>query len=241
MLFTPKVAVLNDIDLAKKLDLAVTDLSQADNFDFLLIKTPKALELHQVGKNFVLVIDFLDKSLLYRKQNATCNNEALAKAVGLKANKSLNIIDATAGLGKDAFILASLGANVILIERSPVVAALLQDALERAQEQVSMKLVKNDAIKFLTTLKDNPTDVIYLDPMYPQRSKSSAVKKDIKMLQMLLGSDQDEGDLLTTALACAKRVVLKRPNWANLPTKHKPHMIISTPNHYFAVYINHQL
>ena len=239
MLLAPKVAVLNDIGLAKKLDLAVTDLSQAENFDFLLIKTPKALELHQVGKNFVLAIDFLDKSLLYRKKKATCNNEALAKAVGLKANRSLNIIDATAGLGKDAFILASLGANVTLIERSLVVAALLQDALERAQEQVSMKLVKDDAIKFLTTLKDNPTDVIYLDPMYPQRS--SAVKKDIKMLQMLLGSDQDEGELLNTALACAKRVVLKRPNWANLPTKHKPHMIISTPNHYFAVYINHKL
>ena len=68
MLLAPKVAVLNDIGLAKKLDLAVTDLSQAENFDFLLIKTPKALELHQVGKNFVLAIDFLDKSLLYRKK-----------------------------------------------------------------------------------------------------------------------------------------------------------------------------
>ena len=237
-----KIAVIDDEKLAKELGLDLVDYSAADNFDFLLIRTKNHLELRQkANSSSVLVIDFLEKSLVHRKKHASLNNEAIARAVGLKTNKNLNIIDATAGLGKDAFILASLGANITLLERSSIIAALLEDALTRAKDKVNMTLVKEDAITFLNncSLKNQP-DVIYLDPMFPPKIKSALVKKDIKMLQTLLGTDQDEDKLLIAALDCAKsRVVLKRPNWAKLPTAHKPHMNIYTPNYYFAVYIKH--
>lgn len=244
MLF-PKIAVAHDAELAAQLGLPLINLPPGDNsLDFLLVKTPNYLELRQLGKGTPspLFVDFLDKALLYRKDRSTHNNEAIAKAVGLKYGKTLNIIDATAGLGKDAFILASLGANITLLERSPIIAALLEDGLARAYNKLpfTMQLIKADAIDFLSncSLESSP-DVVYLDPMFPPREKSAAVKKDIRMLQLLLGTDTDEEALLQAALACAKsRVVVKRPSWAKLPTNRKPDMKITTPNHYFAVYIN---
>ncbi len=236
------------LKLAQCLNLPLVDLGAQgaanQSFDFLLVKTPACLELRQLGKAppSPLLVDFLDDSLNYRRLRSTRNNEAIAKAVGLKHDKTLRVIDATAGLGRDAFILGSLGAQVTLLERSPIIAALLQDGLARAQGHLafSMKLIKMDAISFLQACSSHDApDVIYLDPMFPPRPKSAAVKKDIRMLQLLLGVDEDEEILLEAALKCAKsRVVVKRPSWAP-SLKVQPDMKITTPSHYFAVYIKH--
>lgn len=253
-----KIAVTTDgvppeegIQLAALLGLPVTDFAVPDpsqnvDFDFLLVKTPTRLELRQLGKAppSPLFVDFLSESMCYRRARSTRNNEAIAKAVGLKHGKVLSVIDATAGLGRDGFILASLGATVTLLERSPIIGALLEDGLARIQSQLPFTpvLIKTDAIAFLKacSVKEAP-DVIYLDPMFPPRSKSAAVKKDIRMLQLILGTDEDEALLLDAALQCARsRVVVKRPHWATLPTNRQPDSCITTPNHYFAVYVTHK-
>lgn len=98
------------------------------------------------------------------------------------------VIDATAGLGRDAFVTASLGARVVMLERSPVVGALLRDALRRAHADpvvsaiaARMQLVVTDAVTFLETLTTRPgkfhPDVVYLDPMYPHTNKTALQKR----------------------------------------------------------------
>src|SRR5690554_940646 len=79
-----------------------------------------------------LIVDFVNGAVGHRFRFGEGRGHALAKAVGLKGSVTLEIVDATAGLGRDAFLLASLGAKVILIERSKKMHDLLADGLARA-------------------------------------------------------------------------------------------------------------
>jgi len=78
------------------------------------------------------------------------------------------------------------------------------------------KLSVNDALSYIRLIDDdNKPDVIYLDPMYPEKKKSASVKKNMQLLQKLLGHDLDTGEVLNAALTKAtKRVVVKRPKGA---------------------------
>jgi 16S rRNA (guanine1516-N2)-methyltransferase len=133
------------------------------------------------------------------------------------------VLDLTAGLGSDGFVLAGLGCQVKLLERNAVVFSLLQDGLRRAQcaalddtelgEVISrMALIEGDAQDFLAALtEDQYEDVIYLDPMFPERKKRAKVKKEMQAFQHIVGADQDAADLLPLALERARyRVVVKR-------------------------------
>ena len=105
------------------------------------------------------------------------------------------------------------------IERSPIIAALLQDGLARYQQQnpnINFSLTIANAIDYFTVLQPEQfPDVIYLDPMFPERQKSALVKKEMRLLRDLVGDDTDAATLLTTALTRAKkRVVVKRPRLA---------------------------
>ncbi len=158
---------------------------------------------------------------------AGLRKESLAKAIGLSPRDDPVIVDATAGLGRDSFILATLGFRIILLERSAIVHALLRDALRRASldaQQHSllvpvinrMNLIHADALTWLSATHLHP-DVVYLDPMFPKRKKSASVKKEMVILQDLLGNDEDSATLFNLALACTKqRVVVKRPRLANV-------------------------
>lgn len=176
-----------------------------------------------------------DFAPLARQRAASLRGEAVARAVGLKGGQALTVIDATAGLGKDAFVLASLGARVHLIERSPVVAALLADALGRAEQDPAlaaavarMTLYESDAQRLLPVLAaELAAEVVYLDPMYPEAGTKGQVKKDMQLLRMLLGPDTDITPLFEAALAGARRrVVVKRPRRAPpLPGRLPSHSI----------------
>jgi 16S rRNA (guanine1516-N2)-methyltransferase len=168
-------------------------------------------------------VDFSDPTLLYRLRTSG-KRQGIGKAVGLDKTKGVvRVLDATAGLGRDALVLAHLGCEVELMERSPWVHALLEDGFRRAQAAEDdivraavsrMRLVHGDAKERLRALagSEQAPDVIYLDPMFPPRRKSAAVKKDIGTLQGLLGPDEDLEEVLTLALAVARRrVVVKRP------------------------------
>jgi len=165
-----------------------------------------------------LRVDFSGGALGFRQRAGFRRDELLARAAGVKGNPLPRVLDATAGLGRDAFMLASLGCEVVLCERHPVVHALLADGLRRAAEQgltalSRMRLCAEDAAEhLLDPASQGAYDVIVLDPMFPERSKSALVKKPMRLFHALVGADEDAGALLDCALSRAlRRVVVKRP------------------------------
>lgn len=199
-----------------------------------------------------MYVDFVGGKMGHRRRYGGGRGQPLAKAIGLKGGANPEVIDATAGLGRDAFVLASLGAKVTLLERSPVLAALLEDGLNRAltSPEVAgivkerMKLINADAVEWLKQLPfDQYPDVVYMDPMYPHRNKSALVKKEMRYLREIVGDDNDDSLLLHAALCCAKlRVVVKRPRGAPCITgkilnNRKPNSTVESKNTRYDIYV----
>ena len=217
--------------------------------DLALVQTTERLELKVLdgSKTGAVFVDFASDALTYRRSHGGgLKKEAIAKAVGVKGNNAPSVVDATAGLGQDGFILASLGCHVTLLERSPVVAALLADGLDRASKDTvlsgwiteRLSLRHGVSTQLMSNWQDEAPDVVYLDPMFPHRKKSALVKKEMRLFQKLLGSDEDAGLLLEPALNLAKkRVVVKRPADAPFLANKKPNMDISSKKHRFDVYL----
>lgn len=206
--------------LAKELRLPIVNVEQQD-LDLLLVATTQRLELRQTYKGApgAIFVDFTTGKNAFRSTPQNLKKELIVRALQVKSQPRLRIIDATAGFGQDAFIAASLGHEVQLIERSPIVAALLKDGLERLHAKdtrIKLSLIASDAINYLQQLSaDDYPDVVYLDPMFPERVKSALVKKEMRLLQQLVGQDLDAPLLLQVAKAVAKhRVVVKRPRLA---------------------------
>ncbi|EEX49552.1 class I SAM-dependent methyltransferase [Pasteurella dagmatis] len=207
------------------------------------------LELRKLDepKLGAVFVDFVRGTMMHRRKFGGGRGEAVAKAVGIKNDILPTIIDATAGLGRDAFVLASIGCEVRLVERHPVVRLLLQDGLQRAYAdseigammKQNMRLLPVDHIGQLNPETDF-ADVVYLDPMYPHKQKSALVKKEMRVFQHLVGADLDADTLLEPALSLAKkRVVVKRPDYAEFLAQKVPHFSRDTKNHRFDIYVNH--
>ena len=169
----------------------------------------------------MLKCSFIEGPILHRLKYGRGRGQNLAKAVGMKSNKNRTIIDATAGLGYDAFILASLGANVTLIERSKKIHSLLRDGISEAKlhgGEISkivnrMNLLFGDSKDILPRIGP---EVILIDTMYKERKKTALVKNNMRLVREVVGSDPDYVDLINVALNCAtKRVVIKQPRYAN--------------------------
>ncbi len=196
-------------------------------------------------KQLPVFVDFLSGSSTYRQQHGGGKGEPIVKAVGLKGHDNYHVIDATPGLGRDAFVLASVGCHVTMIERSAVVAALLEDGIRRLQvagDRVAerLSLLHGNSAQVMQYWDGENVDAVYLDPMFPHRKKSALVKKEMRIFQQLLGSDEDANLLLPPALAIAHhRVVVKRPNSADVLNGQKPSMAITSKKHRFDVYISH--
>lgn len=192
--------------LAEQLSLVVEKEAVSGLFltaDHLALKSPP----------FALMFaDFQYDTWKRRKEEG--RRQGLIKAC--KPQHGIKIIDATAGWGRDAAILASFGAEVIMLERHPLMAALLRDALGRQSEldkqQLKLSLFEGHACSFLANLAPEEfPDVIYIDPMHPERSKSALVKKEMQVLQQLMGADAEANQLISMAKERAKRVVVKWP------------------------------
>ena len=168
----------------------------------------------------MLKCSFIEGPILHRLKYGKGRGQNLAKAVGMKFNKNRNIIDATAGLGYDSFILASLGAKVTLIERSQKMHTLLQNGIDEGisfggeiEKIVNrMELLFGDSKDILPKLTP---EVIMIDTMYKDRKKTALVKNNMRLVREIVGPDSDYIELLKVALNCAKnRVVLKQPRYA---------------------------
>ena len=195
-----------------------------------------------------IVIDFISGKTAYRRKYGHAGGEAISKAVGIKKGHRPNIVDATAGWGRDAFVLATLGCRVHMIERSELIAKLLEDGLCRAKQDEKIgKLMKDNlSLSFGESqqeLLQTPfePEVIYLDPMFPHKEKSALVKKDMQILQDIAEQDTDADALLHLALTIAtNRVVVKRPSTADFLAEIKPQTSIKTKKHRFDIYLTPQ-
>ena len=241
------------------------NLSDAPREPYYLQLTAQRLQLIQTGKHSSgpIYVDFASGQTAHRRRFGGGKGQIIAKAVSLRKTPCPLILDATAGMGKDAFVFASLGARVILLERSRVSAALLCDGLQRAalEEDIAdiierMTFVYGDA-RFLgcsfaegsnladgsnhadgSTLLTETPDIIYLDPMFPHRKKSALVKKEMLAFQSLIGDDDDSDELLNVCLQLAKkRVVVKRPIKAPWLDNHKPSLSMNMKKHRFDIYL----
>lgn len=197
------------------------------DYDFVLMFYPAAIALQQTGRKAPgpIMAEFTEGAVDHRRKFGGGKGQMIAKAVGVKAGVYPRVLDATAGMGKDSFVLATLGCGLTMIERSPVVHLLLQDGLQRAQEfaraqdvellQVinRMQLLAQDSRAYLESLSAAQfPDVIYLDPMFPERQKTADVKKEMAAFHSVVGKDEDADALLPLALAHVNyRVVVKRP------------------------------
>lgn len=178
--------------------------------------------------------------LTWAKRKNEGKKQGLVRAC--KPTPLIKIIDATAGWGRDAAVLASFGAQVLMIERNRVMAALLDDALkqqsEQDQQELKLSLHHGDAFSYLSSLDTNEyPDVIYIDPMHPERQKSALVKKDMQVLQQMIGPDDDALALITLAMTRVKqRVVVKWPQ--KTPSLTPAHASIDGKTVRFDMYFN---
>ncbi len=196
---------------------------------FLNVTTTRVELVDRDNQKNPFYIDFLNKQHHYRRQKGGGKNQAIAKAIGLKKLSAMTVLDCTAGLGDDAFVLACLGCQVTLLERSPVLYLLLNDAVTRWQQvdpvAKNLQVIHCDSVAYLAKLAvTNYPEIIYIDPMYPATKNSALNKKMMRVLREIVGDDSDADHLLPLATHKAlKRVVVKRPRLAEFLNDQKPH------------------
>jgi len=222
---SPPLAVLNDSSrplvrlqqLAHTLGIPLVDTPHAASL--LLRFSLGQLELYKPGDPTLpgtLRVDYSDATT--RRRTLHPDRELVVQAAKVRSTAHPLLVDATAGLGRDGLLLAAAGFRVRMIEYNPVVAALLADGLERASRMTGLAgtvaridLIQGDALDYLPVLNEQP-DVIYLDPMFPERTKSALVKQELRLLQLIDHKDTDPSELLRTAMNVhARKVVVKRP------------------------------
>lgn len=221
-------------------------LEQDETAPLALVLTSAHLELRKRDEPKLggIFVDFVSGAMAHRRKFGGGRGEAVAKAVGIKGGYLPDVVDATAGLGRDAFVLAALGCRVRMLERHPVVAALLEDGLQRgyADSEIGgwlrerLTLLHVASQQALSDITPAP-DVVYLDPMYPHRQKSAMVKKEMRVFQSLVGADEDADALLEPARRLAKkRIVVKRPDYAPPLAGVVTQSAVVTKSHRFDIY-----
>ena len=237
-------------NLAIKLTLPYSMSPATSTTEYVLCYTDRGLELltYDTGHkrfNSLLFVDFVHGKNGYRRTNNSTIKQPLAKAVGIKPGIRPTILDATAGLGADAFVLATLGSHVTMFERNMVMAVLLEDGLERAlQSPATRDIIQNHMILVKTssfpadTSQTHYFDTVYLDPMYPHYTGSALNKMSMRVIRSLVGDDADSTKLMALARVVAqKRIVVKRPRRAPPLTDDKISYQVEMKSSRFDVYI----
>ena len=192
---------------------------------FLLLDSAGLSLVSAVNPKERIQADFIGGRSGYRLATAAHTAQPILKAIGCtKEKRYLRVLDATAGLGVDGMIMASAGCRVLLLESSAVMAAMLEDGLERVLRQPEenselrtivtdrVNLLQADSMDYLQNVTGREFEVIYLDPMFPGRKKASKVKKEMQLTRSITDWTDNAGELLEAALQTpVRRVVLKRP------------------------------
>ncbi|WP_101759976.1 class I SAM-dependent methyltransferase [Oceanicoccus sp. KOV_DT_Chl] len=230
--------------LAQQLQLQLVETEPST--PFVLIVDERGVAIQQTGPKAPgpVRVDFLAGASEHRRKQG--GGELIVKAVaGDKQNKP-TVLDATAGLGRDSFVLASCGYPVTLCERSPLIAALLADGLQRAAkaDEVelrnivnNMRLINTNAVEYMQLLGSQSVDAVVIDPMFPPSKKSALVKKEMQVFHQLVGADNDSEALIEQALLTARhRVVVKRPKKAEHLAARKPNFSVEGKAIRFDIY-----
>jgi 16S rRNA (guanine1516-N2)-methyltransferase len=186
-------------------------------------------------------------NMLHRVTEGRLAHEMLVRAAK-SDEKNLKALDATAGMGEDSFLLAAYGYNVTLCEQNPVIAALLKDGIRRAKKNPTLKeiasrmsLVQCDSIEYMPNIAGN-VDVIYLDPMFPARQKSSLVNKKLQLIQKLEAPCSEETDLFNAACAAnPSKIIVKRPLKAPKLAGRDPSYTLSGKAIRYDCYVRHDM
>jgi 16S rRNA (guanine1516-N2)-methyltransferase len=239
--------------LAQRLGLALLRVGTAarslTSHEVVLYCSSNGLYLQRTGKNAPgpVAVEFGSAAMRHRRRGG--QNELLGRAVGVGKKSPLRVMDGTAGLGKDSFVLADLGCEVVLCERNPLIGELLASGLEVASVSadawllgvISRLTLHSGDMRDVVWSQLEPIDTIYMDPMFPGRGKSASVKKEMALFQALLESDAGLADadlLLPWALEQeVARVVVKRPASAPTLAGQKPSHVISGKAIRYDVYV----
>jgi 16S rRNA (guanine1516-N2)-methyltransferase len=226
-----------DQPLAEKLGInKVCELTQINDEIAVFSQENQQLILNLTLDNKVQQLAFSldDGDVANRAAKVSKSNELIAKAIGCKSHFRPNVLDATAGMGRDSLIMLMLGCRVTMQERNPAIFILLENAVARlhSNPQIDqsiferLKLAKANSLDSMT--ENQELEVIYLDPMFPERKKSALVKKEMRLFKRIAGDDPDADNLLLTALdTSVPRVVVKRPKGSESLANKKPsHQII---------------
>lgn len=205
------------LHLAEQLELAITQAPSVQS-TYLHFQSDRLglVFNNEVQKPVTFQVDFVHGKSRYRAQKPSA--ELLIQAIKIKKKLPVSVVDGTGGLGRDAFLLAAAGCTVEVFEKNKIVAALLEDGLRRARAYPEyaritqrINLHRFDMTTHLVKCVPEPV-VIYLDPMFPQRTKTAKVKQDMQVLQQLISAPEGAEQLLKTAWgAHPHKIVVKRP------------------------------
>ena len=242
-------------NLAKELELplgTVADLSNLKARFFLVVSTTGlSFRMADEKEKLEVKVNFESPSLTFRIADKL-SQQPIAKAIGARRGSEFKILDTTAGLGTDAFLLASLGCQITLLERNSIVHALLNDGIQRARGSSDSSIVATirrmelQLAEFGNGFRPaQKYNVVYLDPMFPSRRKSARVKKGMYLLQEILErglGEEPENALLTQARQLAhQRVVIKRSKGAPYYANQAPTHSYTGRTSRFDVYLNNEL
>ncbi|OAJ33513.1 class I SAM-dependent methyltransferase [Piscirickettsia salmonis] len=232
--------------LAHSIHLPLIDEANPCHYDYYLSYDAVGLALESSTNNSFkpLRIDFVHGKTAQRLQQASINKEAIAKAFGLHKGRRPYVLDCTAGLGRDAMLLTKLGCRVDMIERSPIIYALLNDALQRASLHSLTKDLTSHIRLFHTQAKnyfdDYPSrhyDVIYLDPMFPEKKKSALAQKEMQIFKEIVGGDLDAHLIFNACQGYyTDRLIIKRPRLAPLLAQSPSYQLAGKANR-FDIYL----
>ena len=211
-------------------NIVLNDDLKSDLEEIQKLQVSDDITLHIADKVFLswdsdpklkpLCFDFLSDKLIYRISHGGKHKENVARAVTSGISHPV-VFDATAGMGRDSFILQCAGCSVYMFERNPVIWLLLRDALTRAASSPFFKDLPNGLPSLMPCGEacryqgDVVPDIIYYDPMFPDRKKSALVKKEMRIFKALIGADEDIESTLLALIRMAKhKVILKRPQTA---------------------------
>lgn len=244
LVITPEISQQRGFEIAQRTGATLMHSAPVNGQYLQLSPTGLALCDSEQPKQR-LRVDFTAGRQGFRLRQHGQAREAIVRACGIGKAPELHIVDATAGLGHDAFVLASHGAIVTMLERSVVVAALLRDGLQRAEQEGAhhitsrLTLIRAEAVDWLNQSDWPAADAVYLDPMYRPPRRKAAAAKPLAMLEKLLEQQQQNNEnLLTAALqAASKRVVVKRQRLAPTLGQAPPNFSITGRSTRFDVYI----
>lgn len=225
--------------IAEQLSYPLVEPADSSNYELQLLVENGQLGLCREADldRGPVVVDWSSNKAKHRLSKVSRRTEPLSRALGLKANHRPTVVDATAGLGGDSIIINALGCPVIAIERHPVVAALLANAIKHAGKH-DIQLHNTDSTDWLSQQPDSSQEIVFLDPMFGKGETRAQVKKPMQLMQLLLADQAESADMLSEALRVAsKRVVVKRAAKAPYLNDAKPQLTVSGKAIRFDIYL----